>query len=63
MAGVGWSWVQFAHAPFGSKFAQETYDAATSADDAGDTAKEKKLYVEACHEGSDLACQAVGVKR
>lgn len=60
---AGWSWVHFAHAPFGTKFAQETYDAATTADDAGDTVKARKLFAEACGEGSDPACRAAGMKR
>jgi hypothetical protein len=60
---ASWSWVRFAHAPLGKAFAQETYDAATTADDAGDEPKAKKLFVEACQEGSVLACQAVGMRR
>jgi hypothetical protein len=58
-----WSWIQFAHAPFGARFAEETYEAALRADDAGDTERARGLLVEACGEGSNPACEAVGMRR
>ncbi len=60
---AGGLWIRFAHTPFGSRFADETYDAATTAADADDTERAKALFKEACDEGSDEACRAIGRKR
>jgi hypothetical protein len=40
-------------------FPAETYEAAMTADDAGDEAKSRELFKEACDEGSDSACKAL----
>lgn len=43
------------------KFGAETYEAAVVADDAGRVQEAKKLYAEACIEGSGDACRALGI--
>jgi hypothetical protein len=57
--GAGFAWLHFARAPFGSRFADETYNAATAADDADHPQRAQQLMMEACNEGSDRACAAL----
>jgi len=53
---LAWAW-------FSHDLAADTYRHAQAADDADDTAKARALYAEACDEGSDDACRAIGRKR
>jgi hypothetical protein len=47
------------HFYLGAYLASWTYDAAITADDAGDEQKAIELFKEACEEGSQPACQAL----
>lgn len=40
-----------------TRFAAKTYDMAVAADDAGQEAVAKRLFAEACSEGSAQACE------